>query len=454
MRKNTSPWLRQLNTARTTKTLTTDVVTDVVVIGAGIAGVATAFFILKYTDKKVAVVERHKLAHGATGHNAGQIVSYFERGFASLVEEFGAEKARDAQRAIEDAWNLVDEMYTDATMSIPLSRFIGHAGLCSLDQVLLHLKNNFHRRAVGLPVETMRISDHVSFLQQIPAEYEGLYSVVPHHDVLEALETHVKDFVAVLSYQKGCMNSALFTQELFGYLERAYPDRFALYENTPIEKIVLHDNYALLDAGRHTLEAGRVVLCTNGFESITLINKTGLDIDTKYHHLVSGKIGYMSGYLEKMNKAPIAISYFIDPSAKADTSYFYLTRRAYEHEGDTSHNLISIGGPEASLEETATYSHADEYPDEMTDQIDAFVKKIYNHGPHHNIDYVFTWHGLMGYTKNGIRMIGPEPKNPVLLYNLGCNGIGILPSVHGGRVIARHVAEEKLPPSIFDIPTT
>ncbi len=58
----------------------------------------------------------------------------------------------------------------------------------------------------------------------------------------------------------------------------------------------------------------------------------------------------------------------------------------------------------------------------------------------------------MGYTKNGVRLIGPEPQNPVLLYNLGCNGVGILPSVHGGRQIARFLAREPVPRSIFDIP--
>ena len=72
--------------------------------------------------------------------------------------------------------------------------------------------------------------------------------------------------------------------------------------------------------------------------------------------------------------------------------------------------------------------------------------------PNKKIDYVFTWHGLMGCTKNGVRLIGPEPKNPALLYNLGCNGVGILPSLYGGRQIARHLSGEKTEKSIFDVP--
>ena len=47
-------------------------------------------------------------------------------------------------------------------------------------------------------------------------------------------------------------------------------------------------------------------------------------------------------------------------------------------------------------------------------------------------------------------MIGVHPGRPSLLYNLGCNGVGFLPSIHGGRQIARLLSGEQLEPSIFD----
>jgi glycine/D-amino acid oxidase-like deaminating enzyme len=63
---------------------------------------------------------------------------------------------------------------------------------------------------------------------------------------------------------------------------------------------------------------------------------------------------------------------------------------------------------------------------------------------------VFQWQGLMGYTPNNIRRIGFEPRNSALLYNLGCNGVGMLPSVYGGKRIAQLLSGIHLPPSIFD----
>jgi glycine/D-amino acid oxidase-like deaminating enzyme len=450
MRKNISPWIHQLDHGRVQKRLMADAETDIAIIGAGIAGTATAFFALKYTDKKVMLLERFKLAHGATGHNGGQIVSYFECGFANIVEQFGPTLAAQGQEAVENAWELIDEMYTDAELDIPFSRFTGHGGLTSLEHVLWHLKNNLEKKKAGVKLTGMHISEKLA--SDIPKEYEGLYELATERTIREMLETNDEEYVGATSSQKGCINSALFCQEVIGHLLKKYPDRFALFEHTPINKIVLRDDHAMLDAEKHTVKASRVILCTNGFENVRIFNETGLDIDAKYHHLVSGNIGYMSGYLETMNKPPTAISYYIDPTIGRDNSYFYLTRRPYEYEKGTEHNLISVGGLDKTIEETTPYSYEDEYPDEMAEKIDAFVHKVYKLGQNERIDYIFTWHGLMGYTTNGVRLIGPEPQNPVLLYNLGCNGVGILPSIYGGRKISRHLAGEAVPKSIFDVP--
>ena len=69
--KNHSPWLYQLDHSRPIAKLTEDASADVAIIGAGIAGVSSAYFTLAKTGKSVALIERSRLAHGATGHNAG-----------------------------------------------------------------------------------------------------------------------------------------------------------------------------------------------------------------------------------------------------------------------------------------------------------------------------------------------------------------------------------------------
>ena len=60
MKKNRSPWLHQLRQDRERRALTVDLATDVAIVGGGIAGVASAFYTLKYTNLNVALFERFK----------------------------------------------------------------------------------------------------------------------------------------------------------------------------------------------------------------------------------------------------------------------------------------------------------------------------------------------------------------------------------------------------------
>lgn len=477
--ENNSPWLYQTRKRQYPEFIAPkhgEYDSDVVVVGAGIAGIATAFFLLKYTNTTITLVEGHKIAHGATGHNAGQLTSYFERSIKSMVDEFGFEKTMHGQKMIDETWVLLEEMYTDAGLTIPFSRFIGHGGLTSIQQLEHFLDENLLRKKAGLAVEYIRVADQSVALEQLQnhiknEEYKHLYHVVPHQEILDILETNNTKYIASLSFPKGCMNSALFCYEVILFLKDKYPDRLHIYEKSVVSKVSFHTpetdmrkgRKAVLDLGTVTLYADHVVLCTNGFQSITLIDKGGLELNTRFHHSVHGTVGYMSGYIEQLSKPPTAISYFEQPESTNADPYYYMTRRVFEY-GDTNNdhipdqNLISIGGPERILESSYAYSFYDDYPSQVAADIEKFAEKTILPNSS-QIDgaiapareHIFTWHGLMGYTSNGVRMIGRDPKEKALLYNLGCNGVGILPSVYGARCVARLVAGESLPPSIFDV---
>ena len=206
---------------------------------AGTFGCPPAFFILRNTSKKVVLLEGNRIGHGATGHNAGQVTSYFERSFHELVEEFGLKLASEGQRSIEMAWELLDAMYTEAGLNIPFSRFTGYAGFSTFDQIVS----------------------------------------VPQEEILEKLETKNKNFIALAETQKGVINSALFTEEVALYLLNKYKDRFSIFENTKVPKVVLKADHAILDAGNHSVSTDRVVLCTNGFENIKIFNISGLEME-------------------------------------------------------------------------------------------------------------------------------------------------------------------------------
>jgi len=81
-----SSWISQLRQARAVQALEGDRETGVAIVGGGIAGVSTAFQVRRETPHQILLLEADRVAHGATGHNAGQAVSYFGRPFPHLVD--------------------------------------------------------------------------------------------------------------------------------------------------------------------------------------------------------------------------------------------------------------------------------------------------------------------------------------------------------------------------------
>lgn len=451
---NNSPWIHQLKRTRPLAMLPSDFETDVAIIGGGIAGVSTAYYTLKSTNKSVVLIEADKIAHGATGHNAGQLVSYFEEPFSKLVKKFGLIKAAEGQMAIESVWALVDEIFRETQLQTPISIFTGYAAGRDIEEVLVHIRNNSFRMKAGLTSELIMVAGEALDAKKIPKRYNSTFAFMPHKNLLELLETDDARYIAALPGKKGVMNSALFCEELVGYLLAKYSGRFTLAEHMPINQLALEKERAILAGDEHVVTASKVVLCTNGFERMTILNKAGKQINSSFHKMVRGSVGYMAGFIEELNKPPTAISYL---PAKQKTSdafqaepYFYLTRRPFEIEKNIKHNLVCVGGPEALMDDTNNYQREHPYPDEAQEQIDQFLHQTYKNAPEGKIDYKFKWHGLMGYTPSGVRIIGADPINPVLLYNLGCNGVGLMHSIYGGYKVSLFLNGRKLKPSIFD----
>lgn len=450
MDKNHSPWLAELKKDRNPHIHDEKIEYEVAIIGGGIAGMVTAYYTLKNTSKTVLLVEAGRIAHGATGHNAGQVVDYFEKPFSEIVAEYGLEMAVAGQKAITDSWKLLEEILEETHIRIPFARFMGYAGCTTLEQLLVHLENKWQKVQGGLHVEQAMLAEEIILEESIPEKYLAFCKFTPQKQILEYLETPHTKYIAALQSRKGTMNSALFVEKLSEYLLEKYPERFAIREHAPIDEVHLYEENVTLESKNHTITTKFVVLCTNGFENINLNNHTGLNINPFFHSNISGIVGYMAGYLEKETLPPKAISYFpaTEKVSGADP-YFYVTRRNHMWE-EIEKSLVCIGGPEEIHEEIRNYSSSFPYSKIAFQDIDTFLKETYPDTCREGVDYVFKWHGLMGYTKSGIRSIGVEPANPRLLYNLGCNGVGILPSIYGGSKIAKHLSGEQVKQTIFD----
>ena len=443
---NRSPWLVSLEQKRPFFQNTHNRSRDVIIIGGGIAGLSTAFFLLKHTRRHVTLVEAGNIAHGATGHNAGQIVSYFERSLHDLFTTYGVERTRDSVLAIENTWELLSELEQTIQPKTVIERFMGYAGICDRATFFSFLETGRLRRAQQLPEQPLYVAEEVVDGLHLSEDQAAHVTIVPQAELLRLLEINDSSYFAVHAEQKGCTNSAALTEEIAQHLFQRHARRFTLIEQFPVDRVTLEPNRILLSSGNYQLTAKDVILCTNGFEHFTIEGPA--HVNERFHKEISGVIGYMMAY--DVPRAPSGSWSFLNQTSQCDSSdcsldpYPYLTRRKYSHD----RSLICIGGPEKSLSEQKTYNRQSQFPKSERQHLLEMKRRL---RPHDHVgEEPFFWHGLMGYTHNMLRLIGPDPGYASLWYNLGCNGIGILPSIYGGFKLSRLWNGVTYPPSLFD----
>jgi glycine/D-amino acid oxidase-like deaminating enzyme len=438
-----SPWLVQLKLERPHFKLEADTDCDVAVVGAGIAGIMTAYQILKHTNSSVALIEAGRIAHGATGHNAGHVTNYFERPFQSIVDEFGTDMAAAGHLAFETAWGILDDVMAECHLTTPLYRCIGHTGLTNLEDLIDNLEELHTYASAGLKVDPVLLSVSANLLKDVPEHLQTYILEVPHSRILSALVTEDPSFIAAVTDTVACMNSALLCEELIGEMVSRYGSRLHVAEHLPMTKVTLRENSATIATHGPTITARKVVLCTNGFENFDIENLHGEEINTRFHADVLGRIAYMTGFIDSPGQSAAAICY--NNSHDEQIPYYYLTRRPFNE----NQTLLCIGGPERDLPNGSEFDPIASFSSGIAADLDRVLHTVYSDLPP-EAARTFTWHGLMGHTPNRLRRIGYEPRNKTLMYNLGCNGVGILPSIYGGHRIAQMLIGSDLPPSIFD----
>jgi glycine/D-amino acid oxidase-like deaminating enzyme len=422
----------------------------VVVVGAGIAGVATAFFVLRETALRVALLERDRVGRGASGRNAGQLTTYFERPLCAIAEEFGAARAGEAQRGFEDAHDLLDLIVRESAATVRVERFTGHMGMFNAGQLEVHLRCMAIREQQGLPQQTCVVSEEAEFLSAIPGEFASLYSVVSQAQVRDLLEIGDDRYRAVLSAQAGCANSGQLCQQTLAYLEHRYSERFTYADCTNVERVTVSDDGVAVETGGGDRVIGRhVVMCTNGFVDHAIRDSRGREIHLAADQAITGRVAYMTAFAEEEPRSPAAFSYIRNTAIGDDAApYVYVTRRTYDRPDDVV-TLTCMGGPEYPFH-GAEYQREAPFPGSLLQTMDDEVRPFAQPRRPSGHRYDFQWHGLMGYNDGGIRVIGAHLQAERLLYNLGCNGVGFLPSIYGGKRISRRLAGDHPSPSIFD----
>ena len=127
-----------------------DVEVDVAVIGAGIAGVTTAF-LLRRAGLEVALLDMSRVGAGVTGHTSAKVTSQHRLAYAAIESSFGSDGARDYATANEDALDRMDRWVRELGIDCDWERCPAYV-YAETDDELAQLRDEHESAArAGLP---------------------------------------------------------------------------------------------------------------------------------------------------------------------------------------------------------------------------------------------------------------------------------------------------------------
>ena len=111
-----SIWLESVEKIKSSGKIEEDTSADVCIIGAGMCGITTAYYLTK-KGYNVVVVEKNEIANGVTGHTTAKITSQHGLIYHYLSEKYGINVARKYFEANEEGIKNIKEIIRENGIS-------------------------------------------------------------------------------------------------------------------------------------------------------------------------------------------------------------------------------------------------------------------------------------------------------------------------------------------------
>lgn len=115
------------------ETLTTDIETDILIVGGGIAGVSTAYCLTK-AGRKVILIEDGLLFSGETGRTTAHIVNALDDRYSDIISMHGKDNARLAAESHTAAIDFIEAAVKELNIECEFTRLNGYLFLHPSDK--------------------------------------------------------------------------------------------------------------------------------------------------------------------------------------------------------------------------------------------------------------------------------------------------------------------------------
>jgi gamma-glutamylputrescine oxidase len=363
---------------------------DAVIVGAGISGLSTAFWLQKEDPSlKIAIVEKSRVAFGASGRNAGFITCGSVEHFNRMINKHGLDGATEIWRFAQENLRLLKEnIIQDEGAKLGFE----HHGAYSLAAQ----ENEFEElRNVARIMSDLKIRTEVIEGSQVPARVGA------------------RNFRGGIKYlDDASVNPVALVNQM---LAKVKVDLFESVEARGIDETP--EGTRVLKTDKGDFEAPMILLNLNGYSA-------------QLHPWFADKIYATRGQCLMMAPVPR----FMDAPCYAN---FYLD---YFRQLPTGELLI---GGFRQVEKETEVGTSDHITEPIQKALHDFVT---NHLPQFGEARVtHRWSGVMGFAKDGEPMVGSLPDDPQVFFAGGYTAHGIGLSFHTAKRLIDMVYGREVP---------
>ncbi|KIW18010.1 hypothetical protein PV08_02297 [Exophiala spinifera] len=419
-------WFREpqgLENHRTTESIPSHA--DVVIIGAGYAGAATAYHLVRDFPEisSITILEAREACSGATGRNGGHLRPDLYGHIPTYIDRYGVELASEiAEFEIANMWaikKVIEDEQIDCDLTLQRSIDVW----CNEEAADNAIRTYQKMRAYNL--------DYMKdvFFTRDPKTAEG-YS-------------GIKGAKAAASFTAGTMWPAKFIQGLLKVVLAT--GRVNLQTNTPVTSVQADSSHGwTVHTDRGSICASRVVHATNGYVASLL---------PQYDHNVvpcKGICCHIAAPVETESSAPLLNNSYI--IRDEDKALSYLIPR--------TDGGIVVGGAAAKFSpfREQWYRNVDDgvLIDAAKDYYNNYMQRTFNGWEKYPATITDIWTGVMGYSFDSHPHIGAVPGLDGQFVNAGFNGHGMpliwLGSKGVAKLVAAHLQGRELPFTETGIP--
>lgn len=321
---------------------------DIVVIGGGLTGVSLLYWLKKRRMRGV-LFERGHLASGASGRNAGFVLAGVADNYATAVQTYGRERARET-------WAFTLENH-DAVASAVTNEDVGH-NRCGT--VILAASDE----------ERVQLEESGELLTD------------------DGFQAHF-DGTALYNPRDGEVNPTALVSALSRYAPTG-----SIYEHTNVTGIAVDSKHVYVHVEDETCEAGAVILATNAWTS---------------QLAPSVKITPRRAQMLAMSPMEQVVA---ERPTYSDFGYRYWRQL-------TSGVLLIGGWRNTSMETEETFD------DKPTAAIQERIERFARDELKADTPVTHRWAGTMGFTEDGLPIVGPVEGMPHVYACAGYNGHGM-----------------------------